>query len=90
MSPNTEERSSRGVPFFYDSGKMVVGYRFSKELLPFFIMKGNVLMNLNHHLKDHSASSTVTHFDGYRGWHSKFRIYFIDGIKFSDFCIFQE
>ncbi|TGL72112.1 DUF1801 domain-containing protein [Leptospira jelokensis] len=48
ISPNMEERLSRGVPFFYHLGKRCVGFRFSKNHLSFFIMEGKVLKNLNH------------------------------------------
>lgn len=62
VSPNMEERLSRGVPFFYYLGKRVVGYRFSKKHLSFFIMEGKVLKELDHLLKDLSYSSTVIYF----------------------------
>lgn len=62
ISPNLEEKLSRGVPFFYYLGKRAVGFRSSKNHLSFFIMEGNVFKNKIKTLSGFDWSSTVIRF----------------------------
>jgi len=60
--PDSEERLSRGVPFFYYQNKRAVGFRSSKNHLSFFIMEGNVMNELRKDMSAFESSSTVIRF----------------------------
>src|SRR5690606_25526174 len=62
ITPNFEERLSRGVPFFYYQGKRAVGFRSSKKHLSFFIMEGNVLNTLRNEFNAFKNGPTVIQF----------------------------
>lgn len=63
LMPESEERLSRGVPFFYYKGKRAVGLRSSKTHLSFFIMEGNILDNHRSEISAYANSSTVIKFN---------------------------
>lgn len=62
ITPNFEERLSRGVPFFYYKGKRAVGFRSSKKHLSFFMMEGNVLNTLQNEFNAFKNGPTVIQF----------------------------
>lgn len=60
--PDSEERLSRSVPFFYYKNKRVVGFRSSKNHLSFFIMEGKEMNALRKEMTGFESSSTVIRF----------------------------